>query len=178
MAQPAKPSINQRVKVQILPSSEAQEEVELDYRMLLTGNFSHGEPGMHKDGDGSLKERRVRVIKNKRDFKTVLEDLNPKLKMMVKNQLTDEDDDSELEVNLDIKNMKDFHPDEIAKQVDPLQKLLKARERLKQMKMQVLRDAKLRKALEGVLKEGSGSIDDLMGKLAPAEESAAEGEEK
>lgn len=178
MAKQSKPSINQRVKVQILPSSDAQEEVELDYRTLLTGNFSHSEPGLHKDGDGSFKDRRVRVIKSKRDFKTILEDLNPKLKLMVKNKLTEEDDDSELELDLDIKDMKDFHPDEIAKQVEPLQQLLKARERLKQMKMQVLRDAKMRKALEGVLSEGSGSLDDLMGKLEPAEESETTEEEE
>lgn len=173
MAQQPKPKINQRVKVQILPSSDAQEEVELDYRMLIPGNFTHSEPGMHKDGDGTFKERRIREIKSKRDFKTALEDLNPKLKLMVPNKLS-EDDDSELEVNLDIKDMKDFHPDEISKQVEPLQKLMEAREKLKQMKMQVLKDAKLRKALEEVLSEGSGSIDDLMGKLAPAEESKEE----
>jgi len=172
MAQQPKPKINQRVKVQILPSSDAQEEVELDYRMLIPGNFTHSEPGMHKDGDGSFKERRIREIKSKRDFKTALEDLNPKLKLMVPNKLTD--DDSELEVNLDIKDMKDFHPDEISKQVDPLQKLMSAREKLKQMKMQVLKDSKLRKALEEVLSEGSGSIDDLMGKLAPSEDSKEE----
>jgi len=172
MAQQPKPKINQRVKVQILPSSDAQEEVELDYRMLIPGDFTHSEPGMHKDGDGSFKERRIREIKSKRDFKTALEDLNPKLKLMVPNKLTD--DDSELEVNLDIKDMKDFHPDEISKQVEPLQKLMNAREKLKQMKMQVLKDSKLRKALEEVLNEGSGSIDDLMGKLAPSEDSKEE----
>lgn len=172
MAQQPKPKINQRVKVQILPSSDAQEEVELDYRMLIPGNFTHSEPGMHKDGDGSFKERRIREIKSKRDFKTALEDLNPKLKLMVPNKLTD--DESELEVNLDIKDVKDFHPDEISKQVEPLQQLMNAREKLKQMKMQVLKDSKLRKALEEVLSEGSGSIDDLMGKLAPSEDSKEE----
>lgn len=174
MAQQPKPKINQRVKVQILPSSDAQEEVELDYRMLIPGNFTHSEAGMHKDGDGSFKERRIREIKTKRDFKTALEDLNPKIKLMVPNRLAD--DDSELEVNLDIKDMKDFHPDEISKQVEPLQALMEAREKLKQMKMQVLKDSKMRKALEGVLSEGSGSIDDLMGKLGTAEDS--KGEEK
>jgi type VI secretion system protein ImpB len=71
---------------------------------------------------------------------------------------------------MDFKSMKDFHPDEIAKNVEPLQKLLEARESLKQLKMQVLRDVKLRKALEGVLKEGSGSIDSLMSKLSSVEE--------
>ena len=169
MAKQPTPKIKERVKVQILPSSEAKESVELDYRLFVTGNYSHSEPGAHKDGDGTLKDRRVREIKNKRDFKTVLEDLNPKLKITVPNKLAPEAG-SEIEVNLNIKDMKDFHPDEVAKNVEPLQKLLAAREKLKQLKMQVLRDAKLRKAIEGVLKEGGGSIDDLMKKLAPAAE--------
>ena len=170
MAQQPKPKIKERVKVQILPSTDAKQSVELDYRLMVTGNYSRSEAGTHKDGDGTLRDRRVREIKNKKDFKAVMEDLNPKLNLMVPNKISGEED-SELEVNLDMKNMKDFHPDEIAKNVEPLQKLLKARESLKQLKMQVLRDVKLRKAIEGVLQDGSGSIDDLMGKLGSAEES-------
>lgn len=170
MAQQPIPKIKERVKVQILPSSDAKEEVELDYRLFVTGNFSHSEAGAHKDGDGSLKTRRVREIKNKRDFKTVMEELNPKIKIMVPNKISTGEEASELEVDLDFKDMKDFHPDEIAQKVEPLRKLLEARERLKQLKMQVLRDVKLRKAIEGVLQEGGGSIDDLLNKLAPAEE--------
>ena len=169
MAQTPKPKIKERVKVQILPSTDAKESVELDYRLLVTGNYSKSEAGAHKDGDGTMKSRRIREIKNKKDFKSVMEDLNPKLKVMIPNKLSEEEG-SELEVDLDIKSMKDFHPDEIAKNVEPLQKLLEARENLKQLKMQVLRDVKLRKAIEGVLQEGGGSIDDVMSKLASADE--------
>lgn len=168
MAQSPSPKIKERVKVQILPSSDARESVELDYRFMVAGNFTHSEPGSHKDGDGTLKQRRVREIKNKRDFKSVFEDLNPKLKLMVPNKLSEEEG-AEMELNLDFKDMKDFHPDEVAQQVEPLKQLLDARERLKQLKMQVLRDTKLRKAIEGVMKEGSGSLDDLLTKLAPPE---------
>ncbi len=169
MAQTPTPKIKERVKVQILPSTDAKESVELDYRLLVTGDYSHSETGAHKDGDGTLKTRRIREIRNKKDFKSVMEDLNPKLKLMVPNKLSEEKG-AEMEVDLDIKSMKDFHPDEIARNVPALQKLLQARENLKQLKMQVLRDVKLRKAIEGVLQEGGGSIDDLMGKLASAEE--------
>jgi type VI secretion system protein ImpB len=137
---------------------------------MVTGNFSKSDPGEHKDGDGTLKSRRIREIKNKKDFKSTMEDLNPKLKLMVPNKLSEEEG-SEIEVNMDFKNIKDFHPDEIAKNVEPLQKLLEARESLKQLKMSVLRDAKLRKAIEGVLKDGEGSIDDLMSKLGTTDES-------
>ncbi len=45
MARPVAPKIAQRVKVAILPSSDAKESVELDYRMLIPGNFSKSEPG-------------------------------------------------------------------------------------------------------------------------------------
>jgi type VI secretion system protein ImpB len=168
MAQSPLPKIKERVKVQILPSSDAKESVELDYRFMVAGNFTRSEAGSHKDGDGSLKQRRIREIRNKRDFKSVLEDLNPKLKLMVPNKLSGEEG-SEIEVNLDFKEMKDFHPDDIAQQVEPLKKLLEARERLKQLKIQVLRDTKLRKAIEGVMKEGTGSLENLLGKLVPPE---------
>ena len=71
MAQQPTPKIKERVKVQILPSTDAKQSVELDYRLLVTGNYSRSEEGAHKDGDGTLKSRRVREIKNKKDFKAV-----------------------------------------------------------------------------------------------------------
>jgi len=165
MAKLTTPKIGQRVKVSILPSSDAQESVELDYRVLIPGNFSKSEPGSL----GALKDRRLRTIGRKGDFKKTLEDINPKLNLTVSNKLS-EDPEAQMEVNLDVKDMKDFHPDEIVKKVEPLQKLLDARERLKQLKLQVLKDVNLRKAIEGVLKEGGGSLDDLMSKLESKED--------
>ncbi len=159
MARPTSPKIAQRVKVAILPSSDAKESVELDYRMLVTGNFSKSEPG----SQGMLKDRRLRTIARKGDFQKVLKDFNPKLKLSVSNKLSD-DKEAQMEVDLDFQDIKDFNPDEIVKKVEPLKKLLEARERLKQLKLAVLKDANLKKALEGVLKDG-GSIDELMTKL-------------
>jgi len=160
MARPTSPKIAQRVKVAILPSSDAKESVELDYRMLVTGNFSKSEPG----SQGMLKDRRLRTIGKKGDFQKVLKDFNPKLKLTVPNKLSD-DKEAQMEIDLDFQDIKDFKPYEIVKKVEPLKKLLEARERLKQLKLAVLKDANLKKALEGVLKDGGGSIDDLMSKL-------------
>ena len=165
MARMTAPKIAQRVKVSILPSSDAKESVELDYRFLIPGNFSKSEPGSL----GALKDRRLRTIGKKGDFQKVLKDTNPKLKLNVKNKLSD-DPDAQMEVNLEFQDIKDFHPDEIVKRVEPLQKLLEARERLKQLKLTVLKDANLKKALEGVLKDGGGSIDDLLSKLGASQE--------
>jgi type VI secretion system ImpB/VipA family protein len=63
--------------------------------------------------------------------------------------------------------MKDFHPDQIVTKVAPLKELLEARDKLKQLKLQVLKDVKFRKAIEAVLNEGGNSVDSLMTKLAP-----------
>jgi type VI secretion system protein ImpB len=165
MAQTTTPKIAQRVKVSILPSSDAKESVELDYRLLIPGNFSRSEPG----SQGMIKDRRLRTIANKGGFQKVLKDINPKLKLTIANKLSD-DPEAKMEVNLDIKDIKDFHPDEIVKKVEPLKQLLNARERLKQLKIAVLKDPNLKKAIEGVLKDGSGSIDELMSKLSSAQE--------
>ena len=173
MARPTSPKIAQRVKVSILPSSDAKESVELDYRLLIPGNFSKSEPG----SQGMLKDRRLRTIGRKGDFKTVLKDINPKLKLTVPNKLSD-DPEAQMEVNLDFEDMKDFHPDEIVKKVEPLQKLLEARERLKQLKLAVLKDANLKKALENVLKDGGGSIDDLLSKLGTAQDKEEKKDDK
>lgn len=164
MAKPKTPKIGTRVKVAILPSSDAKESVELDYRFLIPGNFSRSEPG----SQGMVKDRRLRTIGRKGDFQKVLKDINPKLKLTVQNKLTDEPE-AEMEVNLDIKDMKDFHPDQIVNQIEPMKQLLEGREKLKQLKLQVLKDVKFRKAIESVLKEGSGSVDDLVSKLSSGE---------
>ena len=168
MARPTSPKIAQRVKVSILPSSDAKESVELDYRLLIPGNFSKSEPGSL----GMLKDRRLRTIGKKGDFQKVLKDINPKLKLTVANKLSD-DPEAKMEVDLNFQDMKDFHPDEIVKKVEPLKQLLEARERLKQLKIAVLKDANLKKALEGVLKDGGGSIDDLLSKLGATQDKKA-----
>ena len=170
MAKPKTPKIGTRVKVAILPSSDAKESVELDYRLLIPGNYSRSEPGSL----GMVKDRRLRTIGRKGDFQKVLKDINPKLNITVPNKLSDEPE-AEMEVNLDIKDMKDFHPDEIVNQIEPMKQLLDAREKLKQLKLAVLKDVKFRKAIESVLQEGSGSVDDLMFKLSAGE---AEAEKK
>ena len=164
MARLTTPQIAQRVKVSILPSSDAKESVELDYRLLVTGDFSKSEAG----SQGMLRDRRIRTISKKGDFKKAMGDINPKLKLIVPNKLS-EDPEANMDVEIDFKSIKDFHPDEIINKIEPLKQLLEARNRLKQLKLAVLKDVNLKKAIEGVLKEGGGSIEDLMSKLASAD---------
>ncbi len=168
-----KPTIKQRVKVAILPSDDAQEDIELDYRVMVTGDYSKTKPGQHKDGK-TLQERKVRTISNKRSFGNVLRELNPQVKLSVPNKLSGREDEA-LNVELEFKTMKDFHPDQIAQKVEPLKKLLEARERLLQFKAGVRSNPDLKDAVESALKSTNKGeiIDSLMDRFAPAEEEAA-----
>ena len=189
MSSTSTPKIKQRVKVSILPSSNAQEEIELDYRILVTGDYSKSKQGQHKDG-ATLKDRRVRVISNKKSFNTVLKELNPQLNLVVPNKLVkssgeegeeNEGEENMLKVDLDIKSMKDFHPDQIAQKVPALKELMEARERLKQFKMNVVSNPELKQAVEKVLgsEDKADKIDSLMSLIDTGDdENQDENEEK
>jgi type VI secretion system protein ImpB len=74
-----------------------------------------------------LKERKLVEI-DRDNFNKVLEGMKPRLAYRVDNKLTD--DDSAMAVELKFKSLEDFHPEKVAKQIDPLRKLVEAREKL------------------------------------------------
>lgn len=167
-----KPNIRQRVTVSIAPSSDAKEEVELDYRLLVAGDFSGSAVGENKLGT-SLKDREKITIRNKGDFNNALKKINPELNINVSDKLSD-DPDKQIPVNLAFDSMKAFHPDDIVKKVPALQDLLKARDQLKELKVNLLKNVQLKKAVEDSLKsiqDGDSKMDDLLGKLKTEENS-------
>ncbi len=74
-----------------------------------------------------LKERKLVEI-DRDNFNKVLEGMNPRLAFRVDNKLTDEN--SAMAVELKFKALEDFHPENVAKQIDPIRKLMAAREKL------------------------------------------------
>lgn len=74
-----------------------------------------------------LKERKLVEI-DRDNFNQVLDGMNPRLAYRVDNKLTD--DDSSMAVELKFKSLEDFHPEKVAKQIDPIRKLVEAREKL------------------------------------------------
>ena len=171
MARTNKPKLESRINLGIEPATTAKENVELDYRILVTGDFSKKEPGTHEE---ELKQRKPVVIKNKRDFSKAMEQVNPKLKLTIPNRLAAEGD---MDVELDFKEMKDFHPDNIIQHVEPLQKLLEARKKIEKMK-RLVQDPKLRKAFEKVITDDKKIVGDLMSKLGTSESEPAEKDKK
>lgn len=74
-----------------------------------------------------LKERKFVQI-DRDNFNEVLANVAPKLKLKVPNRLTE--DGGNLSVELDFAHIDDFHPAQIVKRVEPLAKLLAARQKL------------------------------------------------
>lgn len=74
-----------------------------------------------------LKERTF-VEVDRDSFNRVMEAINPRLAFRVDNTLCG--DGSQLAVDLRFATMEDFHPERVARQVEPLRKLVEARGRL------------------------------------------------
>ncbi|PZT47908.1 type VI secretion system-associated protein [Helicobacter valdiviensis] len=100
-------------------------EIELPLKLMVLSNLTSGV------SEQPLEEREVLNI-NKLNFNQVMEKLNINTNFTVKNTLSN--DAEELEVNLKISSIKDFSPDNIAKQVPELKKLLQLREALMALK--------------------------------------------
>ena len=121
-----------------------------------------------KPDDTPLEERKpLRVDKD--NFNNVMRSQNLSLTIGVKNKLSGNDDD-ELGVNLNFATLKDFDPEQIAKQVPELQKLLETREALTALKAPLANKRDFKKKLQEVIKDEE-TRNKLMQVLSKPEES-------
>jgi type VI secretion system protein ImpB len=83
------------------------------------------------------------------NFNDVMAKVSPGLNLRVENTL--KGDKSELAVNLNFKNMNDFEPGQIVKQVPALSKMLETRNKLRDLLTQADKSANLEALLEQIL---------------------------
>ncbi|USD66342.1 type VI secretion system contractile sheath small subunit [Vibrio sp. SCSIO 43136] len=121
----------------------AVENKELPFVVGVIGDFS-----AHKEDKEEIEDRTFYQI-DKDNFDTVLSRVGPELKLKVDNTLAD--DDSQFEANLKFNSMKDFKPDALIEQVDPLKKLAETRQQLKTLLSKADRSRDLEKLLKEVL---------------------------
>lgn len=95
-----------------------------------------------------VKDRKFVEI-DRDNFDNVLEGMKPRLAFRVDNKLTG--DDTKLNVELRFKSLDDFHPEQVVKQVAPLQKLVEARHRLSDLLNRLDGNDKLDELLQGVI---------------------------
>ena len=83
------------------------------------------------------------------NFNEVMENMNPGVEMVVENKISN--DGSMIPVNLAFKSMDDFTPSKIVENVEPLKRLMKIRNNLKELLSKAERSEDFEKALEKIL---------------------------
>ncbi|TCC13278.1 type VI secretion system contractile sheath small subunit [Kosakonia quasisacchari] len=143
-----------------LHTGGAQKKTELPLKLLVTGDFSNGQE------TASLSER-VKVNINKNNFNSVLSDYSPKINLVVENTLAG--NGSEENISLTFRDMKDFTPEEVARQIPQLKAMLAMRNLLRDLKANLLDNQTFRKELEKILLNPSLSAElrDELSSLAP-----------
>jgi type VI secretion system protein ImpB len=138
--------------------------------------------GVLADLSGNPREELPRVKERKfveidRDnFNQVLAGSKPRLTFKVPNRLAD--DGSQLGVELEFRHMDDFGPEAVAQQVEPVRKLVEARQRLNELAVKLTASDKLEELLQGVI-HNTDALKELSaagGGQATATESAKEDE--
>jgi len=146
-----------RVNIKLdLHTGGAQKKVELPLKLMVMGDYSNGKETR------PLSERE-KVNINKNNFNSVLADFSPSLNLTVENTLAG--DRSEESISLNFKEMKDFEPEQVARQIPQLRAMLAMRNLLRDLKSNLLDNATFRKELEAILKDDNLS-DDLRAELA------------
>jgi type VI secretion system protein ImpB len=120
-----------------------QKKTELPLKMLVMGDFSNGRT------KGKIADRK-RININGDNFESVMADLEPKARFEVPNLLAK--DGSDFTIDLAFQSMKDFRPDSVAQQIPELHSLMAMRNLLKELKSNLLDNAKFRKELEKIVR--------------------------
>ena len=102
---------------------DAIEKKEIPYVVGVLGDFS----GKPDEPLPKLQDRKFVEI-DRDNFDNVLAGMMPRLVFRVDNKLAE--DNSQISVELRFKSLDDFHPEQVAQQIDPVRKLLEERRKL------------------------------------------------
>lgn len=172
-----KESIQQKLKrvrpprVQITYDVEiggAIELKELPFVVGVLGDFS----GQPEQPLPRMKDRKITEI-DRDNFDQVLAGMAPRVATSVENKLAG--DGSKMGVDLKFSSLEDFEPDKVVQQVEPLRKLVEARQRLSDLLSKADGNEKLERMLNDVL-QNAGSQQQLAGALGLAPEGPKKGD--
>lgn len=136
----------------------ATETKELPFVVGVVGDFSG-----HKSEDQKqdIESREFTGI-DKDNFDAVMAQIGPKLSYKVDNKLSN--DNSEFNVDLHFSAMQDFSPENVIKQIPPLQNLLETRNQLKTLLSKADRSRDLEKLLKEIL-QSTAALNELAKEL-------------
>ena len=117
---------------------------ELPFVVGVLGDFT----GKPEEPLPALKNRKFVEI-DPDNFNQVLSGMKPRLTFSTENKL--QDDGSKMGVELKYNSIEDFEPDQIVQQVDPLRKLVEARQKLSDLRSKMDGNDKLEAMLNDVI---------------------------
>ncbi len=117
---------------------------ELPFVVGVMGDFV----GKPEEALPALKNRKFVEI-DRDNFDQVLSGMKPRLAFNVENKL--QNDGSKMGVELKFNSMEDFEPDKIVQQVEPLRKLVEARNKLSDLRSKMDGNEKLENMLNDII---------------------------
>ena len=133
----------------------ALKKKELPLRMMMLGDYTG------REDDRALEDRESINI-NKDNFNSVMKSMDLNLGYTVEDRL--KEGDEEMKVDLNFENMKSFHPEQVAKQVPELNRMLAMRNLLQDLRNRVVSMSQFRKQLEQIVKD-KDALEKLAGEL-------------
>ncbi len=137
------PRVNITYDVEIGGAIELKE---LPFVVGVMGDFV----GKPEEALPALKNRKFVEI-DPDNFNQVMAGMKPRLAYTMENKL--QDDGSKLGVDLKFNNIEDFEPDNIVLQVEPLRKLIEARQKLSDLRSKMDGNEKLENLLESIISD-------------------------
>ena len=140
----------------------AKQKVELSLRLMVVGDFTQKESGV------PLTDRE-KININKDNFSQVMKSSDLGLEVAVPDKL--KGGDAEMKVNLKFGDLNSFSPEEVAKQVPQLARLLATRNLLQDLRNRIISINDFRRELEKVVKdkEALSKMSDELNKIVPGE---------
>lgn len=136
----------ERINITYTPeTSGAQEEVELPLNLVVLGDFTGR-------ADDRMIEDREPVNVDKDNFNSVMREQNLGVDVSVADRLSGQAD-AELGLSLKFENLRDFEPEQIARQVPELNTMLELREALVALKGPLGNVPAFRKKIQALLED-------------------------
>ena len=150
-----------RVNIKLdLHTGGAQKKVELPLKLLVVGDYGNG-------NEQRTVSEREKININKNNFDSVLAEFSPNVNLTLENTLAG--DGSEESVSLAFREMSDFTPEQVARQIPQLKAMLAMRNLLRDLKANLLDNQAFRKELEKILLDPmlSAELRNELSALAP-----------
>lgn len=138
--------IASRINIKYSPATDgAKDQKELPLKLLVLGDFSASA------NPERLSDRRALSI-DKHNFEERLAAQAIAFDLSVPDRVTGEEG-AAMRVQVKVRGMKDFSPDSIVQQVEPLRRLVELRGILEKLKQQYINEEDFRIALRSILKD-------------------------